>query len=510
MALTVGLDFGTHQTKVCIEDRSDKLHPVYRFFEFADLNGLKQVILPSVVQINSDDTLSYGFVDESKAKISKIWRPYDIPKEPSLDRVLTVMQQEPVKPLLPPNPRSVNPEAPQKLYNSWVEQCNQVKKAYFAKKNDWCRRMKTFWENYKSEKKEYDEYQSKEIESQKCVFRYFKIASLSPYKWPYTINCDTLSICFLAYVILCLEQVYGQDFAIQMGIPTGKSAAIAKKHKAVRLLTSAYRLAEDVYNGDLDKFLSAKFKDLQKEAVLLEYSDGLKDDYYIKVLPEAYASLVTLTSRNRLVTGMNLLVDIGGGTTDISFFEIVDQKPVIYNFESLPVGINYIVENSLRPGVDIYSIKSDFNSPYIDPSKRKSTIGIYSSKLRGHERILIGQIYSAFIAADLRGIPQKYLDEALEHRPLVYTGGGSMYDVLCSPMYNFSEVHTMGPNDWTGLSVEKFNQLKNLCPVLSVALGLSIATDSDELKLHDVKELFLHLIDRNESGYTNEYTLLDD
>lgn len=510
MALTVGLDFGTHQTKVCIEDRADKLHPVYRFFEFADLQGNQQVILPSVVQINSDDTLSYGFVDEAKAKVSKIWRPYDVPKEPTLNKVFTVMQQEPVKPLLPPNPRAVNPEAPQKLFDSWVVQCKQVKNAYLSKKKDWNRRMKTFWDNYKSEKKEYDDFQKKEYESQKCVFRYFKIASLSPYRWPYSISCDTLSICFLAYVILCLEQVYGQDFAIQMGIPTGKTAALGKKRKAVRLLTSAYRLAEDIYGGDLDKFLAAKFENLQKEAILLDYSDGLKEDYYIKVFPEAYASLVTLTSRNRLVTGMNLLIDIGGGTTDISFFEIVNQKPVIFNFESLPFGINYIVENSLRPGVDIYSIKSDFNSPHIDPSKKKSNISLYASKLRGHERELVGRIYSAFRTAGLRGIPQKSLDDALEHRPLVYTGGGSMYNVLCSPTYCFSEVHTMTQKDWSGLSVEKFNQLKSLCPVLSVALGLSIAADSDEIKLHDVKELFLHLIDKNESGYTNEYNLLDD
>ena len=69
--ITVGLDFGTHQTKICIENKSDAKNPIYSFFAFDDMDGNKNVILPSIVQINKDNTLSYGFVDKSKAKYGK-------------------------------------------------------------------------------------------------------------------------------------------------------------------------------------------------------------------------------------------------------------------------------------------------------------------------------------------------------------------------------------------------------------------------------------------------------
>ena len=62
--ITVGLDFGTHQTKLCIEDKADINNPIYSFFPFEDLEGKKNIILPSIIQINKDNTLSYGFVDK--------------------------------------------------------------------------------------------------------------------------------------------------------------------------------------------------------------------------------------------------------------------------------------------------------------------------------------------------------------------------------------------------------------------------------------------------------------
>ena len=69
MSITIGLDFGTHQTKICIEDSTNKNQKTYEFFEFFD-NGKKSFFLPSVVQINSNGTLSYGTVDENNCKIA--------------------------------------------------------------------------------------------------------------------------------------------------------------------------------------------------------------------------------------------------------------------------------------------------------------------------------------------------------------------------------------------------------------------------------------------------------
>lgn len=512
MAITVGLDFGTHQTKVCLEDKSDKLHPLYRFLYFKDLNGEDQIILPSVIQINKDDTLSYGFIDESKAKKASIFSPEQSqPAKPSLSEVIETMKAEPAVPTLPTNPRKVDENAPEWMCKRWEKDCLYIKERYLNLKESWKKHMLHVWGTFKKQKEEYDLYQKRKecAEESKCIFRYFKISSISSYRWPYNISCDTLSICFLAFIILKLEQIYGQNFSIQMGIPTGKDNAKQKKYKAVRLLTSAYRLAEDIYEGDLEKFLNAKFQDLEKEAVLLDYSEDLKEEYFIKILPEAYAGLVTLTSRNKLVSGMNLLVDIGGGTTDISFFEIVDKKPVIYNFESLPNGINYIVEKSLKKGIDIFEIKADLNSIHLDLVNKSEAISQYKQKLIQYSKSLVGKIYNTFRDSGIDDIPMKSLENALRNRLLVYTGGGSMYDDLCNPLYSFSEVKHMKHSDWNGIAVEGLNKIKNLCPVLSVALGLSMETSSDEITLHNVKELFRHLVNERE-GYTKEYGLLDD
>lgn len=68
--IRVGLDFGTHQTKICVQTIPDEGHgePIYEFFQFMDEHGIKQYFLPSLIQINEDNTLSYGFIDSSREK----------------------------------------------------------------------------------------------------------------------------------------------------------------------------------------------------------------------------------------------------------------------------------------------------------------------------------------------------------------------------------------------------------------------------------------------------------
>ena len=84
----VGLDFGTHQTKVCIEQGEDVSNLTYTFFTFKDLEGKEHYALPSTIQINKDETLSYGFINEADAKIGRKREVPDFnepkPKEPEM------------------------------------------------------------------------------------------------------------------------------------------------------------------------------------------------------------------------------------------------------------------------------------------------------------------------------------------------------------------------------------------------------------------------------------------
>lgn len=84
-----------------------------------------------------------------------------------------------------------------------------------------------------------------------------------------------------------------------------------------------------------------------------------------------------------------------------------------------------------------------------------------------------------------------------------------MYEELRNKIESFDDVHHMNDADWDRFFVEDFDRIRNICPVLCVALGLSIYAKSDEIETHALEDLFKHLVETNDSGYTEEYGLID-
>lgn len=70
--ITVGLDFGTHQSKVCIE-KKEGAELSYEFFMFKDADGKKQFTLPSIIHVDSSGHMTYGYLP-NKLKRGKIIR----------------------------------------------------------------------------------------------------------------------------------------------------------------------------------------------------------------------------------------------------------------------------------------------------------------------------------------------------------------------------------------------------------------------------------------------------
>ena len=62
MERIIGLDFGTHQTKICVKTIEDEGHGLssYEFFEFETKDDKTTYALPSIIQKKRDGTLSYG------------------------------------------------------------------------------------------------------------------------------------------------------------------------------------------------------------------------------------------------------------------------------------------------------------------------------------------------------------------------------------------------------------------------------------------------------------------
>ena len=158
------------------------------------------------------------------------------------------------------------------------------------------------------------------------IYRYFKQSTFSDYKWNCKLSSSYLSVWYLSYIIFHLEDKFGQNFAIQMGIPTGSDNFEIKKRKAVSLLLTAYHLVEEVFQNDLGRFLSTPIQELEKVTTFIPYSDEKKAEYGLLVFPEAYAGLKSLTNQKKIESGMSLMVDIGGGTTDVLIVDKGEPK----------------------------------------------------------------------------------------------------------------------------------------------------------------------------------------
>ena len=72
--ITVGLDFGTHQTKICIE-RKEGVELEYSFVKFNDSKGGLKYTLPTVIGIGEDNRLTYGFLPHNyKGRIIRYFK----------------------------------------------------------------------------------------------------------------------------------------------------------------------------------------------------------------------------------------------------------------------------------------------------------------------------------------------------------------------------------------------------------------------------------------------------
>jgi len=470
--IKIGLDFGTHQTKICVRRTPDegRGEPNYEFFKFTDLQGNKQYFLPSVIQINDDDTLSYGYVNSARMKAE--------PDEPIKQAVL--LEEE----------FDIAEKAGQ-LYDKYATAENKPEDMYVLSEMLKIRLQKVKARNVRKceeAEKEFDKLLH-DYKDAKNVFRYFKQATFIGGEWNRitTISNRTLCVWYLAYVIFLLEEKFGTNFSINMGIPADEESFEAKKRLAVEILATAYYLVEEVYKNDLTRFLNEKYEDLLAKTENQRYSNELKDEYVINIFPEAYASLTALTSRGKLPTGMSLTADIGGGTTDISFFTIEDGLPMIYKYWSIPRGLNYV---AARSGFDYAD--GDFTSrvqqEVIDKFNRKKH-ELVSNLVRDLAKKIQNET----------SIPVQNLRDALKDRILVYSGGGSTFDFLTKSIDTFTDIRIIDASIWNEENIKDKAAVAKLSLLLTTAYGLSVSVSDEDVKLKSYHSLFAHLPKKHEN-----------
>ncbi len=513
--MVVGFDFGTHQTKICIEDRSDPQRPMYKFWKFVTQDG-ESYTLPSVVQINKDDTLLYGYVDKSCVKEISIDTGPE-PPMPKLNKPIMSFSELKPKLKLPEKPKAektdwkdvlkaLNNGGKDPKEQEWEKACKEARLDYDQDYRIWKSKYERVQKQYEREitaynqamqkyEDEHKEWVSKKVQQVPAIFRYFKQATFSnAVRWKYSVSQDLLSIWYIAYILFDLETEYGQTFSIQFGFPTDAKRLFTRRNHAYRLILSAYHLVEDVFQGDKETFLLSTYQELTELTKIVSPSEEKVTEYGILALPEAYANLVTVTAKKQIEKGISFVVDIGG-TTNISLFNIDENNsPHIYGYTSIDKGINYIMESSAS-NIDIWKQNSLYDIP---ASERAAAVSSIIKEVQDSCKIIVREIFKAFDKVDLSKLA---IYEALEDRIVVYSGGGSTYDFLCQKVHQFTDVRRMDKKIWNGFYLEDVDDVLSLTPILSTALGLSVqrGEGGDGISISDIHDIFSHLPKKGES-----------
>ncbi len=524
--MVIGLDFGTHQTKVCINDDSNPNGHVYSFWKFRTPDG-DMYALPSVVSVNQDDTLTYGYVDKDRSK-KLVAGSEPEPKKPTIaEPVFAFSEAEPVL-SFPPKPERQESDWKDKLRTllgrkdeatiQWEKECECARHTYDREYRLWKSHYEKAECEYREQLAEYQcvlaeydkEYAAWEsrMRPRAVVFRYFKQATFSNVQWNHFISKDLLSIWYLSYILFDLEARYGQNFSIQMGFPTDASRCNARRAHAYRLLLSAYRLVEDEFENDKDRFLASTYQDLIKKTVIVQPNKENIQSYGLLAIPEACASLMPITNIGKIGYGISLIVDIGGGTTDISLFCLKDNEPQIYGYYSVDVGINYLVEYATARE-DVFSRENmltqiSYNS--LTRAQRKRANEKFNKSVTAEVDNIVHALQKEFGSI---GLSPKRLLDALKNRTIVYSGGGSTSDELCGGIRYFTDIKKISSDIWRGYIIENETEVKPLAHILTTALGLAVPRIDENIPVFPIGDIFKHLaININEEKtQENDYSL---
>ncbi len=508
-AAKIGLDFGTHFTKVCVEDSTDRRNRRYSFLKFFDSNGEASFVLPSVVQLNKDNTLSYGFVNLDDAAMVVELPEREAPKKPSEPVYLGYKHfPEPIRPIGPTKSamrkkkntisdfsalkdalmakkqqadEEKQMKKEQKRYEKAVEEyekrCAERELAIAQNKkevDDYNDRIRRAYEKRMQEWREFEQMPEKLIPA---TFRSFKQMVFSNgFDWRFDIDPMLVSIWYLCYVFFDLDKEYGTQYlTVCMGTSSGRSNWQKNKEKATQIILTVYDLIENVFNHDREKFLAATLDELKSVTKIKDFSQAAKEANQIYVFPEAYANLNPLAKLKRFGVGVNAVVDIGGGTTDISIFVVHPEEDVvkIFDYESIPYGVNAIE----KEGSDVH-----FHAV-------ESRMDRFSMKIKHHAQSI--------------GVKIDEANRIVSKRPIVFTGGGSMRSGLCRHYVGFTDIIHIGMAVLNSYSIDEALEVTGKMPLLATSLGLVLCGSDANIPLISYEKLF-EIVEEAYSGVKDE------
>lgn len=453
MNYIVGLDFGTHQTKICIEDTTN-VQPMYEFLEFTDsINNTQSVILPSIVQINKDGSVSYGFVEASKAmhfvdestKPTKQDIPFPVmeelppepkytpkPKEPQREKqvgylaILASLLKEPKEHVAWRARCQVIEQENIKLKQEWEEANNDIARRNNDRQISWELKQKEVDESYDIQLKEWEKSQ---LRNRPFRYRYFKQATfVSKQIWSHEdISPEIVSIWYLTYIRFLLDQRLGEgSYNVRMGVPCAAMDIDEFTNRAYSLWYAAGELQNKYVS--LDEFLAASYEDLRLHTKYINISYDETSNFDTRT--EAQAGLFPVIANGRIKTPVNLLMDIGGGTTDIGVFHNLNGELKILETISIPKGLNFIFEDYQKKhqSLTLEEIQDKFSSGGLIKRDIESSISTFINEVQTAADKLSS--YLIQLMRNNQNLQAGRITDALSKDYLVYCGGGSLYEKI--------------------------------------------------------------------------------
>lgn len=212
------------------------------------------------------------------------------------------------------------------------------------------------------------------------TFNYFKIASAEDERFKLVSNIkrpvynyggsfgefspEFLSVIFITNILLTVKQRFNttetptsffgrglfsrlrkvqevsNTFSVRLGIPTEYSKEVnllrRKKFETIILISEIlqkkleYSLSDfqGLTKMELFEIITQILDELNRQGTDLE--NLMNEVYRISVYPESAAGLLYFAKSGKLDTGIYAAIDIGGGTSDISFFNVQPDKRIMY------------------------------------------------------------------------------------------------------------------------------------------------------------------------------------
>lgn len=338
---------------------------------------------------------------------------------------------------------------------------------------------------------------------------------------PYT--PEFLVTTFLTYMLLTIKEAWGKKkikpikkgsflsrlfdtqiakeeeikMTIQLGIPTEwshkKNLKRKRKFQNILLISeflqNKYKTLENYLNqkvGDLIEDIEEYYRTIKFNS-LSEFNSKL-NSYGLSVWAETAAGLTFITQTKQLTTGYYAIMDIGGGTTDISFFRLMDNGVIKYiASEAYMMAANNVYSKLLPDKYttdELYQMESEIRKTFDEKKwKENSDLRAATKYVRSQLQELFHRLFAKrvyWFHSD--GMRKRYGNQSL----IVYGGGFEIPEILTSVML----IHDNGVKskdvDCTYMEVieiEKFKSKINILPedktwekslsLLVVALGLS-------------------------------------